>query len=318
MTNDTDCDNPTGHASCRTDELLKRALTTMSTSVSSGPPQEKGARTETAELTPFLSRGKCPDGRTNILDDTRFRLRQQAIITRTAPFSANLYRRRAVFATRVSFLTRRYPNSPRSEMKSLASHSRFGGRIFEAGCHVRQGFRGSHDVAWINVIKEVTSNAREVNRPRGPHLGHAPRSEPGDISSCVGRTRGLRHESTRLEFVHQASRSARREIGRSREVRHSQLAIGGLRKVHDRGVLARGQTNASDQVAVEESREYLKNSHLGTPERILICRHWFDSGHFHDINLLRQATGTPRETATTTYRFHYLIDYRKLGVERVK
>ncbi len=318
MTDDTDGDSLTGHASCTTDELLKWTLTTTSTSVTSEPPQEKGARTEMAELTPFLSRGKCPDGPTNTEDHTRFRLRQQAIITWSAPLSAKLYRRCAAFATRASFLADCFLNTSRREMKFLASHSRFGGRIFEAGRHFRQSFRGSHDVAWINVIKEVTSNAREVDRPRGPHLGHAPRSEPGDISPSVGRTRGLRHESTRLEIVHQASRSARREIGRSREIRHSQLAIGGFGKVHDRGVLARGQTNSSDKVAVEESREHLKNSHLGAPERILICRQWFDGGHFRNINLLRQATGAHQETATTKYRIHYLIDYRKLGGERVR
>jgi hypothetical protein len=203
-------------------------------------------------------------------------------------------------------------------MKFLASLSRFAGPIFEAGCHLSQCVRGSHDVAWINVIKEVTSNAREVNRPRGPHLRHAARSKPRDISSCVGRTRGLRHESTRLEIVHQASHSARREIGRAREVRHSQLAVGGFRKVHDRGVLARGQANASDKVAVEESWKYLKNSHLGTPEHILICGQWFDGGHSPDINLLRQASGTPLETVTTRYKIYYVIKYKKLGADRVK
>jgi hypothetical protein len=34
--------------------------------------------------------------------------------------------------------------------------------------------------------------------------------------------------------------------------------------------------------------------------------------------LLRQATGAHQETATTKYRIHYLIDYRKLGGERVR
>jgi hypothetical protein len=121
-----------------------------------------------------------------------------------------------------------------------------------------------------------------------------------------------------LEIVHQASHSARGEIGRAREVRHSQLAVGGFRKVHDRGVLARGQANAPDKIAVEESWEYLKYSHLGTPEHILVCGQWFDGGHSNDINLLRQASGTPLETVTTKCRIHYLIKYRKLGADLVK
>jgi hypothetical protein len=92
-----------------------------------------------------------------------------------------------------------------------------------------------------------------------------------------------------------------------------------FRKVHDHGVLARCQANASDEVAVEESREYLKNSHLGTPKRILVHREWIDVGHSHNFNLLFQATRTPEDAdATTASRIRYFNKDRKIGAEHVK
>ena len=174
---------------------------------------------------------------------------------------------------------------PRCGTNDLASHSRFVGLIFEAGSHFRQSFGGSFDVAWFDVIKEMTSNAFEVNRPRGSHLRHALRRQLRDVTSCVRRACGLRHKAARSEIVHQASGPARREICRAREVRHSQLAIRGFREVHDHGVLACCQANALDEIAVEESREHFKNSHLGTPKRILVQREWIDDGHFYNLIL---------------------------------
>jgi len=160
------------------------------------------------------------------------------------------------------------------------------------GGDFRQRLRGTYDVAWFDVIEEVATDTREVNRPRGSHLGHAPRSEFRNVSSSVGRTGGLRHEAARLEIVHQASGAARRKAGSAREVRHSQLAIRRFREVHDRGVLARRQANASDEIAVEEARECLENSHLGAPERLLVHGKGFD-GHSYDFNLLHHATCIP-------------------------
>lgn len=320
MTDDTEGDSPTGDVLCKTDELLKRTLTMLSMSVSLEPLRAKGARTKVEELTPLLPRGEAPSRSCQ-------HSRQYMI---SLAWASNHYLAGAAFCETLlpsrglgqnrQFSYPLVPKAyPRWEMKVLASHSRFGGCIFEAGSHSRQNLRGTLDVAWIDAIKDVASNACEVNWPRGPHLGHAPRSELRDITSCVRRTCVLRDESTRLEIVHQASRPARREAGRVREIRHSQLAIRGFREVHDRGVLTRCQANASDEVAVEESREYLKNSHLGTPERILVHREWFDGGHVHDFNLLCQATYAPSDaTATGAIPIHFLKKYRKLGAERVK
>lgn len=176
------------------------------------------------------------------------------------------------------------------EMKSLVPDSQFSRRIFKARGHVRQHLRGCTQVARIDVIEKVTSDTREVNRPRGSQLGHAPRRKFGDITSCVRRARGLRHEATGLEIVHQTSRTARREIRSARQVCHSQFAIRSFREVHDRGVLARRHANTSDEVAVEESRKHLKDSHLGPPKRFLIFGEWLGRRHATKVNLLCQAT----------------------------
>jgi hypothetical protein len=200
--------------------------------------------------------------------------------------------------------------SPIWKMKVLASRSRFNGRIFEACGHFRQGLRSSLDVAWIDLIKEVTSNACEVNRPRGPHLGHAPRSEFRDITPSVRRACGLRHKAARLEIVHQASCPGSREVGRAREVRHPQLAIRRLREVHDHGVLARCQANPLDEVAIEKSREYFKNSHLGTPKRILVHGKWIDGGHSCNFNLLFRAIHTSVDAnPAAVFQIHQLNKY---------
>lgn len=209
--------------------------------------------------------------------------------------------------------------SHRWEMKDLTSHSRFDGRFFKASRHIRKSLRGAHDVARIDVIEEVAPNAREVHGPRGPHLGHTPRSEFRDVASCVGGTGGLRHEATRFELGHQASRPARRQVSRAREVRHSQLTIRGFREMHDRCVLARRQSHASDEVTVEESWQYFEYSHLSTPERIFVWSERFDGGHSHYFNLLRQATWLHREaTATAAFRNHFLNRHRKTGTEYAK
>ena len=314
MTDDTEGDGPTGHASC------KRTLTMKSMSVSLEPLRAMGALTEVKELTPFLSRGEMPlQSRQHSGPYLSLLAWASNYHSEDAGFSDALLPSHGLGHDRQLS----YPLLPkvslRWEMKVLASHLRFGGRIFEAGSHFRQSFGGSFDVAWIDVIKEVTSNAFEVNRPRGPHLGHAPRCELRDITPCVRRAFDLRHKAARFEIVHQASCPARRKVGRAREVRHSQLVIRRFRKVHDHGVLARCQANASDEVAVEESREYLKNSHLGTPKRILVHREWIDVGHSHNFNLLFQATRTPGDAdATTESRIRYFNKDGKIGAEHVK
>ena len=199
----------------------------LSMSVSLEPLRAKGARTKVKVLTPLLPRGEAPS-------QSRQHSRQYMI---SLAWASNHYLAGAAFCELPSpglghnrqFSYALVPKaSHRWEMKVLASHSRFGGCVFEAGSHFRQNLRGTLDVAWIDAIKDVASNACEVNWPRGPHLGHAPRSELRDITSCVRRTCVLRDESTRLEIVHQASRPARREAGRVREIRHSQLSIRGF------------------------------------------------------------------------------------------
>jgi hypothetical protein len=204
------------------------------------------------------------------------------------------------------------------KMESLTSNLRFEGRIFEAGGHFRQDLRGCRQVPTVDVIKEMTSNAREVYRPGGFHLGHAPRRELGDVTPCVGRTRRLGHESTRLEIVHQTSRSARREIRGAGQIRHSQLTVRGFRKMHDRGVLTRGQAHAPYEVAVEQSRKYFQNSHLGAPQRFLISTEWFGCRHANHFNLLCQAIIVVRaSTARKVVANHNLNKYRKVGAQRV-
>jgi hypothetical protein len=181
---------------------------------------------------------------------------------------------------------RRPAVSPCSATRVLALHSRFVGRVFEAGGHATQHFRGSLDVTRVHVIKEVTANTREVHRPCGPQFGHAQGSDLRDIAPRVSGARRLRHESARLKIVDQARRPARRKVGGARQVGHSQLAIWGFREVHDRRVLARGQADTPDEVAVEESRENLENTHLGTPESLFTRRKWFDGWHLYNLTCL--------------------------------
>lgn len=208
----------------------------------------------------------------------------------------------------------RWPTSIRrlalSEMKALASHSRFVGRVFETSSHLTQYFRGSLDVARIDVIKEVTANTGEVHRPRQLQFGHAPGSDLRDVATRVRCTRRLRHESTRLKVVDQARHSARRKVGGARQVGHPQLSIWGFGEVHDRGVLARRHADTPYEVAVEESRENLENTHLGAPESLFAGRKRFDRGHLYDFNLLRQAT-LCTGTGNTDRRFNNLIKSKK-------
>jgi hypothetical protein len=72
-----------------------------------------------------------------------------------------------------------------------------------------------------------------------------------------------------LESVHQAGHPAWRQAGCAGQGGHPQLPIRGFGKLHDRGALARGQASASDQVAVQVSREDFDNSHHCAPDRFL-------------------------------------------------
>ena len=183
----------------------------------------------------------------------------------------------------------RGPDSPGWKLEALTSNSWFGRRVFEVDGHLGQGFRDSLNGCCIDRVEETTPNASKVNRPCGLKFGHAPRSEPRNVAPCVGGTCRLCHEATRLEIVHQASHPARRQVGVVGQVGHSQLAIGSFGEMHDRCVLARRQASASDQVAVQMSRNDLDNSHHNSPQRFLGRREWLVGGHAFQHNLLHQA-----------------------------
>ena len=177
----------------------------------------------------------------------------------------------------------------RWKLEALTPHSRFARSFLELGGHLRQGFRDSLNGRRIYTVEEATPNAREVNGPCGPQFGHAPRSESRNVSPCVGGACRLRHEATRLEIVHQACHPARRQVGGIGQVGHPQLAIGSFGEVHDRRVLARRQASASDQVAVQMTRDDFDNSHHCAPERFLGRRKRLGGGHGFQDNLLHQA-----------------------------
>ena len=198
---------------------------------------------------------------------------------------------------------RRYLGSPGRKLEALTPHAWFVRRVLEVGGHVGQGFRDSLERRCIDAVEEATPNASEVNRPCGLQFGHAPRSKPRNVAPRVRGACRFRHEAARLEIVHQASHPARRQVGGVGQVGHPQLTIGSFGKVHDRRVLARRQASASDQVAVQMSRDDLDNSHHRTPELFLGLGEWLDRGHsFHDI-LLRQAIFGP-SAATRSLNDH--------------
>ena len=316
---ETSLDGTKGDASCSAADCLHRVLTRSSPSASTSAPRESGARTnaDALTLTPFSeqlpSRSRQRSGRyfNSFAWASNYYLAQTVIVL--AQLALEI-----CGEDRQMYTPRERTSNVRISAEDLSAHSRFDRQIFQASCHIGQGFRRQHEVAGIDVIKEVTSNAFEVNRPCGPHLGHSPRCELRDISSSVSRTRCLGYQTTRLEIIHQPGCAARGEISRARKVRHSQLAIGGLGEVHDRGVLARRKPNATDEVTVEESRKDFQNSHLCSPERFLIRGQRFDDSHSHDFNLLRQATGEQRLAATSGFEKHYLIKYRTVGAKHVK
>jgi hypothetical protein len=306
-------DRTKDEASCSTDDVLHRTLTMKSEFASTKTPEESGATTHANVLTLIPFSEQLP---------SRSRQRSGQYLISFA-WASNYYLAQTVTGLahsasdncgedRQKYMPRQRTSDVRISAEDLSTYSRFGRQIFEASSHIGQGFRRHHEVAGIDVVKEVTSNTLEMDRPCGPHLGHSPRCELRDISSSIRRTRRLGYQTTRLESIHQPGCAARGKIGRARKVRHSQLAIGSLGEVHDRGVLARCKPNAPDQVTVEESRKDFQNSHLCSPERILIRGQRFDS-HSRDFNLLRQATSEQRLDATSGFENHYLIKYRTVG-----
>jgi hypothetical protein len=190
---------------------------------------------------------------------------------------------------------------PGSKLEALPPQSRFSVRVLEVDGHPGQGLRDSLNGCCIDAVEEATPNASQVNRPCRLQFGHAPRSEPGNVAPCVGGACRLRHKATRLEIVDQAGHPARRQVGGAGQIGHPQLAIRSFGKVHDGRVLARRQAGASDQVAVQMSRDDLDNAHHCAPERFLGRREWLDSGHALEDSLLHQAILGPltRSTATT-------------------
>jgi hypothetical protein len=270
-------DSSARHVARLRDRTLMRTM-----SDSHQPSKENRAHLEAAEFTPCLSLGAV---------SPRSRQRSGPYFNLLA-WASKYYWESAPPIETLS-VSRESGHGLPWENKFLATNSRFAKGNFETGGHFGQRLRSSLQVTRIYVIKEVTANAREVNGPRRSHRRHPLRGEFCYIASGVRRTCGLRNKSSRLEIVHQSSCSTRGEVSCGREVRHSQLAIRGLREVHDHGVLARSQSNAPDQIGVEESWEHLKNSHLGTPKRIFALREWFIGGHFQDFNLLRQANEAP-------------------------
>jgi hypothetical protein len=182
----------------------------------------------------------------------------------------------------------------------LTPLSRLGRRIFEVGGDFCQGPRDFLNGPGIDAVEEPTPDAGEVNRPRGLEFGHTPRGEPRNVAPGVGGTCGLSHEAPRLEIVHEAGHPARRQVGCGSQVRHPQLAIGGLGKMHDRRVIARRQASASDQVTVQMSWENFDNSHHCAPQRFLCRRKRLDGGHTSQDNLLHQARPACLVRATAT------------------
>src|SRR5580658_9138489 len=103
---------------------------------------------------------------------------------------------------RRSFLVSPGPRCPGSrcwKVEALTPHSWFGRRLLEVDGHLGPRFRDCLNGGSIDAVENATPNAREVNRPRRLQFGHAPRSEPRNVASCVGRACRLRHEATRLE-----------------------------------------------------------------------------------------------------------------------
>jgi hypothetical protein len=295
-----------------------RSLIEMTKPLWTRPSIEMNARAEVAEFTPLPPREEMP---------SRPHQHSRQYMNSFA-WASNRYLAGVTFSERLlsslgvgdegqSSYPPQTTTSLHSEVMVAASHLRFGGCLFEVGSDLRKYFRGTLDVAWINAIKEEASSACEVNWPRGPHLGHAPRGEFRNITSRVRRTSVLRDKSARLEIVNQASRPARRKAGGVREICHSQLPIRGFREVHDRGVLTRRQTNSSHEVAIKEARQNFKNPHLGTPKRIFVHGERIDDGHVPNFTVLGQTTNAPWDaTSAGPFEFDHFTKYRKLG-ERV-
>lgn len=187
-------------------------------------------------------------------------------------------------------------------MGALSPRSRFARRVLEVDSNLGQGLRHSLNGYWIDAVEEAMPDAGKVNRPRGLQFGHSPRSEPRNVAPCVGGACRLRHEATRLEIVDQTGHPAWRQVGGGGEVGHPQFAIGSFGEVHDRRVLARRQASASDQVAVEMSRDDLDDSHHCAPERFLARRERLDRGHAFEGSLLYQAIVGHLTRTTATAR----------------
>jgi hypothetical protein len=316
---ETSLDGTKGDASCSAADCLHRVLTGSSQSASTSAPRGSGARTseDALTLTPFSGQLPLRSRQRSGRYFNSFAWASNHYLTQTVVVLAQLALE-IWGVDRHRYTPRERTTNVRFCAEDLSAHSRFDRQIFKASCHIGKGFRRQYEVVGIDVIKEVTSNTLEMDRPRGPHLGHSSRCELRDISSSVSRTRCLGYQTPQLEIIHQPSCAARGEISRAREVRHSQLAIRSLGEVHDRGVLTRRKTNATDQVTVEEPRKNLQNSHLCSPERILIRRQRFDDSHSHDFNLLRQATGEQPLPATSYIENHYFTKCRTVGTKHVK
>jgi hypothetical protein len=191
------------------------------------------------------------------------------------------------------------------EREALARRVRFARCLLDGDRDLGQGIRDSFDGGGIDAVEEAAPNTRKVNRPCGLQFGHTPRSQPRNVAPGVGGACRLCHQATRLEIVHEASHPARRQVGGVGQVGHTQLAIRGLGKVHDRRVVARSQTGASDEVDVQISRDDLDNSHHCAPQRLFGRRKWLDGGHGCKDNLLHQAIvrpcrDTPRPPAVSS------------------
>jgi hypothetical protein len=182
----------------------------------------------------------------------------------------------------------RIANSLNESPRNLTTPSCFVRPLVEVGCHVGQNARHTLERRRVNRIEKISPNTREMNGPRGLHLGHAPRGNPRDVPTRISGTRRLGHKTAHLELIHQPRRPACRQARSAGEIRHPQLAIGRFGEMHDRRILARRQTCALNEITVKQPRNDLHNAHYGAPQLLFARREWVNC-HTIKRNLLGQA-----------------------------
>lgn len=193
----------------------------------------------------------------------------------------------------VQLIKGRIANAPGPNLLTLTRPSRIDRRISEVTSNVGQRACHSLEHRRVDGIEEVAPNTCEVNRPCGSHFCHSSRSNPRNVPTPVSGTRRLRHQTAYLEVVHQSRRPAGRQAGSAGEVRHAQLAIGRFGEVHDCRVLARRQTRASHEIAVQKSWKDLYDPHHGAPQLFFAGREWFNRSHPSRITCLAKQVIDP-------------------------